>query len=61
MTNTAKFVNFQDWLDACLDLGLTFNKLKDSANEYWFEALGYKVAYWDRKNKFGFISYDVIN
>lgn len=56
MGRTIKFTDFQDWLDACANHGLEFADIKEDFNEYFFEVDGYKMAYWDREHKFGYIS-----
>lgn len=58
MIPTIKFNDFEDWLDACVDYGFRLSEIKEDNEEYWFEIDGFKLAYWDRKNKFGFVMYE---
>lgn len=53
-----KFTDFEDWIDACLESGFEISDLKENKNEYYFEAAGFMIAYWDRKEKFGFINFE---
>jgi hypothetical protein len=59
MFSTIKFDDFQDWFDACSDLGLKPVNLHTDVNEYHFEEDGHVVAYWDRKLKKGAISDEI--
>lgn len=58
MGYTTKYTNFDDWLDGCFDAGFAISDIKEDHFEYWFEVAGYKMAYWDREQKFGYVSFE---
>ena len=58
MSLATKYTDFEDWTDACIELGYKLADIKEDKDEYYFEAAGFKIAYWDRKLKFGYISFE---